>query len=433
MSSLPEAIPESGPGPELLERLSGNASERVKKVMGAYLLGASAYRLGKTAWDRVKNEITYTVTVSAGDELYADVLAWILDMLPSGKRRSILAMKAPRSSWKRFSPDLADSRDAEKVRFAFDGYRTQTISVEGFRVSVSIDRDGTAHRNQNDPGVMRMNPDKIVFNARSVAARDAVVRLLEQVAMTRDDEDPRLWIADRWGSWQLRSDLPTRSLDTVYLDSGVGDDLVDDLSTFLGNKSKYDALGIPWHRGYMFHGPPGTGKTSLAKAIATHFDLDVYYIPLSDLEADTNLLNLVSDIREGSVLLLEDIDVVKAATSRDDQGKGISLSALLNGLDGVATPNGLITVMTTNNIETIDEALLRPGRIDRQFEIGYLTNFQAAKIVETACGLSGVTLPDVEGLGLTPADLIEVLKHDIDNDKSATKANLIVDLIDSRA
>ncbi len=130
----------------------------------------------------------------------------------------------------------------------------------------------------------------------------------------------------------------------------------------------------------MLYGPPGSGKSSTIKAIAGHFKKDLYILDLSDKDlTDPVLLALVSNVPNKGILLIEDIDA--AFVARDSEAsKGISFSGLLNALDGVASKDGRITFMTTNHIEKLDPALIRPGRVDLQIKIDNASNEQCKEI-----------------------------------------------------
>lgn len=169
-----------------------------------------------------------------------------------------------------------------------------------------------------------------------------------------------------------------------------------------------------------------THNSSLARVLAAGHGMDLYYLPLSDIEDDKALMTLISGVPERSILLLEDIDTVHAAVSREDDKPGLSAGGLLNALDGVATPHGLVTVMTTNNKHLIDEALVRRGRCDVEIEIGYLTDNQAVKLAAVMTGIPG-PLPALNGRQLAPADLVELVKTNSQDMQAARAA--IIDLL----
>jgi len=189
--------------------------------------------------------------------------------------------------------------------------------------------------------------------------------------------------------WDYVEGYAPRLLDSVVLQSGEKEQLVEDVRAFRTSKQRYARLGIPYHRGYLLYGPPGTGKTSLVSALAAHFGLSIYVVRLTDF-TDRGLMNAVHQVPGNSVLLFEDIDCAKGGKAREDGGNalpaqagkenatssGVTLSGLLNVLDGFYAPANVLFVMTTNHIEVLDQALLRPGRIDYRLYLGKATQQQ---------------------------------------------------------
>lgn len=178
-------------------------------------------------------------------------------------------------------------------------------------------------------------------------------------------------------SWQRCMQRPPRGLHTIVTYPGLKESVIDDITDYLSpeTQSWYSNCGIPWKRGYLFAGPPGTGKTSFSLALAGHFQLRIYTLSLSSKNAtDENLAQLFESLPGVCIVLLEDIDAVGLTSSRADPGSGVkatssnkgtaSLSGLLNLLDGTASQEGRILIMTTNHAEHLDKALLRPGRVD---------------------------------------------------------------------
>ena len=182
-----------------------------------------------------------------------------------------------------------------------------------------------------------------------------------------------------------------RRLDSVLLKAGEKEHLIGDLERFRTSRERYRRLGVPYHRGYLFYGPPGTGKTSLVSALAARFGMSVYIVNLSEMN-DRSLKSAMNWVPENSVILFEDIDCMNvvsrrlrtvpvsqertdttAAVSNDDSKPvklGVSLSGLLNVLDGFSAPENAVYAMTTNDIAALDAALLRPGRIDYKLYLG---------------------------------------------------------------
>lgn len=175
-----------------------------------------------------------------------------------------------------------------------------------------------------------------------------------------------------------------RPITSVVLDSGVSESIVDDVRDFISSFSWYRDRGIPYRRGYLLHGPPGCGKTSFIFALAGELEYSICVLNLSDRAmSDDRLQHRLADAPENSIILLEDIDA--AFISREESSvseaayKGLNrltFSGLLNAIDGVTSTEGRIVFMTTNYVERLDSALIRPGRVDNIQFIGHCTQHQ---------------------------------------------------------
>jgi mitochondrial chaperone BCS1 len=183
-----------------------------------------------------------------------------------------------------------------------------------------------------------------------------------------------------------------RRTSTVILDEGRKRELLQDIKEFLHPVSRqwYSDRDIPYRRGYLLYGPPGTGKSSLSSSIAGYFGLNIYILSLSTIN-ETSLKSLFDKLPSRYIILLEDIDAV--SSNRDTEvkdsrqittsspsrmsksiGGKVSLSYLLNVIDGIGSQEGRILIMTTNHIIRLDEVLIRPGRIDKKVELGLADN-----------------------------------------------------------
>jgi len=184
--------------------------------------------------------------------------------------------------------------------------------------------------------------------------------------------------------WRPSKSRDKRHISTVILNKEVKDGLVNDISEFLNpiTRGWYSRHGIPYQRGYLLYGPPGTGKSSISFSIAGWFDLDIYILNIAGI-SDNRLKTLFSELPQHCVVLLEDVDAASSKrtedtdTNLDQHGSSAaqtpvdstaSLSTLLNVLDGVGSPEGRVLIMTTNHVERLDGALIRPGRADRKIE-----------------------------------------------------------------
>ena len=180
------------------------------------------------------------------------------------------------------------------------------------------------------------------------------------------------------GHWNELSSLPKRELESVVLDKDQLDSIIKDVEEFVESEDEYLKKGVPYKRNYLLEGLPGTGKTSLIFAIASHLDMDICIINFSNAINDINFMDCVSNMDQKSILVLEDIDCVFG--NRMDSKCGISFPGILNVLDGMARKHKLITFMTTNFMENLDSALIRPGRIDYQLKFDHCTKEQSVKM-----------------------------------------------------
>ncbi|CAH0033869.1 unnamed protein product [Clonostachys rhizophaga] len=194
---------------------------------------------------------------------------------------------------------------------------------------------------------------------------------------------------NRGSYWRKVDEKDVRPMSTVILNQSTKELLLEDFRSFLSEDTQlwYAQRALPYRRGYLLYGPPGTGKSSLSFSIAGEFDLDIYVVNIPDC-TDRYLRDLFEDLPRTCVVLLEDIDAVGMSRESDADEDSDSnpkdessrrgrvqlhrktseatLSGLLNVLDGVTSQDGRIVIMTTNHREMLDEALIRPGRIDRQ-------------------------------------------------------------------
>lgn len=155
-----------------------------------------------------------------------------------------------------------------------------------------------------------------------------------------------------------------RLLHTLFLDKK--DKIINDLTKFFSEESIYNEKGFTYKRNYLLYGPPGTGKTSLIQCIASKFDLDIYNVNFSSNINDSIFIDLISKLPNNALLVLEDIDRLFNIDNAT-----ITFSTILNCLDGFSCKHRLLTFITTNHKEKLDNAFLRPGRIDFIMELGY--------------------------------------------------------------
>ncbi|RKO91364.1 mitochondrial chaperone BCS1, partial [Blyttiomyces helicus] len=239
--------------------------------------------------------------------------------------------------------------------------------------------------------------ERITINAlgRSRTVLEELVREAQIQFAEKDRCRTVIYSADQYGGWRRTRSRPIRPLNTIMLDGGLKSSILNDVREFLGSEKYYADRGIPYRRGYMFYGSPGTGKTSFVTALAGELKLNIYVISLANKGlSDETLTELMVDSPARCILLLEDIDaafvsrssalgsVVPSGASAATPATttivtNVTFSGLLNAIDGVAAQEGRILCMTTNHLEALDPALIRPGRVDVRVLFDRATRQQA--------------------------------------------------------
>lgn len=240
--------------------------------------------------------------------------------------------------------------------------------------------------------------------------RELMEEIVQQVANTKLFKDDSIgsYIFDG-NFWSLNNILEERSLESVILEEQSKSLLINDIKDFFNNEKDLLKKGLPAQRCYLLHGPPGNGKTSTIKMIASHFKRNICPIYLSRLDK-YNFSKTFKCVPKNSIILLEDVDCFMPQREDKKGFSDISLGDLLNTIDGVDARNGQIIFMTTNHIEKLDPALIRSGRCNQVIEIKnpspdliekylrYLYNTENPKIGQIAESLyaKGVSMADVQ-------------------------------------
>lgn len=158
--------------------------------------------------------------------------------------------------------------------------------------------------------------------------------------------------------------------------------MVKDIIDFIKDPDKYAKLGAKMPRGILLYGPPGTGKTLMAKAIAGESNVPFYAVSGSDFVqmyvgvGASRIRQLFKRAKKSqkAVIFIDEIDAIgKKRSPGLDQGndeRDQTLNALLTEMSGFHDNEGIVVIAATNRLDTLDEALLRPGRFDRLIEIG---------------------------------------------------------------
>lgn len=191
---------------------------------------------------------------------------------------------------------------------------------------------------------------------------------------------PEVYVFDG-GYWEQLGQVTARKAETVLCDDDRIARLIADMRRFIGARDWYAHRGIPWRRGYLLHGPPGTGKSSVIRALASELGLDIAILDISRSGlGDEALRQAMATAPKGAILAIEDIDAAFRHRKKGEAMSGVTFSGLLNAIDGVAAQEGRAVVMTTNHPERLDPALIRPGRADVHLELGLIGAATAARL-----------------------------------------------------
>ncbi|EGN97067.1 hypothetical protein SERLA73DRAFT_111855 [Serpula lacrymans var. lacrymans S7.3] len=323
------------------------------------------------------------------------------------------------------SDALVHGRRKRKVAFMPSLDTTHTIYYRGhwLRITRTKRYPDYGHGAALKISVVARNNDilkKLVLEAKREYEKDAEHRV-------------HIFMADTtYGCWRWNGARQKRPMSSIVLQPGVKDMLLADCKDFLCSEDWYAERGIPFRRGYLLHGVPGSGKTSLIHSLAGELGLDIYVVSLSSKGmSDNTLTTLMGHVPSRCILLLEDLDAAfTRSVSRDSSSTGaptaassttnpaetndgstLSLSGLLNSLDGVAAAEGRLLFATTNHIERLDPALSRPGRMDVWVNFTHATKWQAE-------GIFKCFFPSKPSAPATPLPSVSVQKEGKDVDAS---------------
>jgi hypothetical protein len=197
-----------------------------------------------------------------------------------------------------------------------------------------------------------------------------VRKFLEEVynhANTKENNFIQVYGPNQKGFWDFLFKNPKREVDTVFI--GGKNEILADLDDFFASEKDYLYFGHPYKRNYLFYGPPGNGKTSFINAIAGKYNLTIFLISFSVNITDEVFKKLISGLRKDSLLVMEDIDVLfQSGGGSGVGGKNITMSTILNTLDGLARKNRIICIMSTNHFDVLTDVFKRPGRLDMLVE-----------------------------------------------------------------
>lgn len=338
-------------------------------LAGTVVMGSVLYTLRQIPVELfwiIYRAVTVRLTINSDDSVFDWVNDWLADHSYAMKARLL---------------KLGTRRGDEEEWTLSPGFGTHFIWDRGpilVRRAVQ-DKQGFSYK-------LRETFEVTTFGRSQSRLRELIIRANE-ARLHQNNLGIRVW---QNGYWMAFPSKAKRTIDTVFLPADQKTEILRDAQWFFENRKWFTDRGVPYRHGYLLYGVPGTGKSSTVTAIASHFNKPIYIINLSTVQDDNALLNAFLTTSPSCIVLIEDIDCVNAASKRSpslvpvregesreeketEEHGGVTLSGLLNAIDGVASTEGRLLFMTTNHIDKLDPALIREARIDKRFEIGPLT------------------------------------------------------------
>lgn len=238
-----------------------------------------------------------------------------------------------------------------------------------------------------------------------------------------------------WKTFQIQTN---KTLQNTILSKNVENNLLNDVHTFINNEDYYNIKGIPYKRGYLLYGEPGTGKTSLIKSIASHYCMDIYLINMSEIKDEKDLTLLFQGTRSCQgyhILCFEDIDRCKFLYKGrwGDMGDNDKVRTFINEIDGIVEIPKRLTFFTANNKKILDDwpALIRPGRIDKAIKLSYCDADQVNRLYNHYTNCNNKLDIDSLDMKITPAQVVKkILKNpEMNPDKFKEELEYVKEII----
>ncbi|KAJ3724215.1 P-loop containing nucleoside triphosphate hydrolase protein [Lentinula guzmanii] len=351
-------------------------------------------------WFLIRFRIQYSITAEfvQGDPTYEWILHFLNDQEVWRRAREFeVSTKSSSRKW-----GITTGRTSEFVQYVPTYARPQIFRWNGHWLEITRAKPETHFGLFGQPvlghppglSTMFVTVYTLDMSVMSAIVEEARKRYVE---VSKPDVIIHMASNHHGGTWDRAKRQRRRPFNSIILQEGVLDSLLQDTKEFFKTESWYTERGIPHRRGYLLYGPPGSGKSSTICALAGELGMEMYSLSLaSDYIDDSYFQRAAASMPKNSIFVIEDIDCVMP--SWNDTGEDVpqmisrrpweipfsrsrvTLSTLLNVIDGVGSEEGRLFFTTTNHIDRLDPALIRPGRIDRKIPYYLATKEQAAAL-----------------------------------------------------
>ncbi len=329
-------------------------------------IGGFIYKIAPKIVILLKRKFIITIDMQGNDDVFQWFMMWLASQRYAKKTRK-LSVSSKNNS---FSPnkDITDSNnnDDDKVYPLYYSPGPGNHFFTYKRRLVWLNRD---RQQSNKEGMFYFHEQfTITMLGRNINIAKEMIEKASKFCQKKDNNKIIVY-NNKYDYWSRGFAQNKRDINSVILKNNLQYEIVKDIDTFFHSKKWYYDRGIPYKRGYLLYGEAGTGKTSIVKAVASKFNLNIYFLNLTSVH-DRDLSELMFNVKLGSIVIIEDIDTVFDKRDKKEKETRITLSGLLNVIDGIIAPEGIIFFMTTNYISKLDSALIRPGRIDNKYYFG---------------------------------------------------------------
>lgn len=325
----------------------------------AIMFGRKAY---SSTYNYIRRKLLFTITVESSDVTLYRYLNKYLYANCYKQFRNVMAVTKFRNDDR-----VINDNDNNKTRIKYIQH-TDVYYIKHFGTWIKVSKD--REKLDGAQNLYNTHIDRFTLTSFNRKKLQSLIEHIHDVesAIEENNKTVNIYVND-YSHFRHNKVNNARPLDAIILDEEVKQDLIADLEEWRTSKQWCYERNIKHKRGYELSGSPGNGKSSLISAIANHMQMDLYVINLAGITSDNAYIELMNQIPENSIIVMEDIDAIWHKRVAQIEDYKVSFSAFINVLDGLTDKEGCLLFITTNKPEVLDEALVRPGRIDKRYTL----------------------------------------------------------------